>query len=66
MLSADNTRAAAAQDEGQGTGHGQSRLLVRQLGTSAEEQAHALAAGLMSDELSQLFGELRAYVSPAC
>ncbi|MFD9607313.1 ParB/RepB/Spo0J family partition protein [Streptomyces sp. NPDC059970] len=62
VLSADNTHAAAAQDEDQVPGDGQSRLLVRQLGTSAKEQARTLAAGLTPDEFSQLLGELRAYV----
>ncbi|MEE1769317.1 plasmid partitioning protein [Streptomyces sp. JV185] len=59
---ADDVHAAAAQDGSQGSGNGQSRLLVRQLGTSAREQARTIAAGLTTDELSQLFGELRAYV----
>ncbi|WP_326771103.1 plasmid partitioning protein (plasmid) [Streptomyces sp. NBC_01591] len=62
VLSADNTHAAAAEDGGQGSGDGRSRLLVRQLGTSAREQARTLAAGLTPDELSQLLGELRSYV----
>ncbi|MGW2089347.1 ParB/RepB/Spo0J family partition protein [Streptomyces sp. NPDC001880] len=59
---ADDTHAAAAQDGSHGSGDGQSRLLVRRLGTSAREQARTLAAGLTPDELSQLLGELRAYV----
>ncbi|MEU2132370.1 KorB domain-containing protein [Streptomyces sp. NPDC018352] len=62
VLSADNTHAAAAEDGSQGSEDGHSRLLVRQLGTSAKEQARTLAAGLTPDELSQLLGELRAYV----
>ncbi|MGW1412270.1 ParB/RepB/Spo0J family partition protein [Streptomyces sp. NPDC002403] len=61
VLSADNTHVAAAEDGSQNSEDGHSRLLVRQLGTSAKEQARTLAAGLTPDELSQLLGELRAY-----
>ncbi|MFJ8863827.1 ParB/RepB/Spo0J family partition protein [Streptomyces sp. NPDC102451] len=70
MLSADNTASSAAdpaeaapQRTGTaGPGEERSQLLVRQLGTSVEEQARTLASGLPPEQLAQLIEELHAYV----
>ncbi|MBL1288506.1 plasmid partitioning protein [Streptomyces sp. For3] len=69
-LSADNmhgTKGDPAEPASQGNGtttpaEERSRLLVRQLGTSVEEQARTLASGLPPEQLTQLIEELHAYV----
>ncbi|MGW6684183.1 ParB/RepB/Spo0J family partition protein [[Kitasatospora] papulosa] len=70
VLSADNTTGTATSTAG--TGHQEdetavpadqrSLLLVRQLGTSVEEQARTLASGLPPEQLTQLIEELHSYV----
>ncbi|MDX3055986.1 plasmid partitioning protein [Streptomyces sp. NE06-03E] len=69
-LSADNTHGttedpAEPAPQADGTtapAEERSRLLVRQLGTSVEEQARTLASGLPPEKLTQLIEELHAYV----
>ncbi|MFD5141481.1 ParB/RepB/Spo0J family partition protein [Streptomyces sp. NPDC058378] len=69
-LSADNTHGttedpAEPAPQADGTtapAEERSRLLVRQLGTSVEEQARTLASGLPPEQLTQLIEELHAYV----
>ncbi|MCX5417872.1 ParB/RepB/Spo0J family partition protein [Streptomyces sp. NBC_00059] len=70
VLSADNTAEtatapAAADHRGNAAADPadeRSLLLVRQLGSSAEEQARTLASGLTPEQLTQLVEELHAYV----
>ncbi|MGW1817360.1 ParB/RepB/Spo0J family partition protein [Streptomyces sp. NPDC002125] len=70
VLSADNTAEtatapAAADHRGNAAADladERSLLLVRQLGSSAEEQARTLASGLTPEQLTQLVEELHAYV----
>ncbi|WP_331723191.1 plasmid partitioning protein (plasmid) [Streptomyces sp. NBC_00111] len=66
VLSADNTADTPAADP-EGTKAAdvtdeRSLLLVRQLGTSVEEQARTLASGLPPEQLTQLIEELHTYV----
>ncbi|WLQ69301.1 MULTISPECIES: ParB/RepB/Spo0J family partition protein [Streptomyces] len=70
VLSADNTTGTATstarpdhqEDETAVPADHRSLLLVRQLGTSVEEQARTLASGLPPEQLTQLIEELHSYV----
>ncbi|WP_331721644.1 plasmid partitioning protein (plasmid) [Streptomyces sp. NBC_01213] len=70
VLSADNTTGTATSTAGSGhqedetavSADQRSLLLVRQLGTSVEEQARTLASGLPPEQLTQLIEELHSYV----
>ncbi|MBD2835210.1 plasmid partitioning protein [Streptomyces pratensis] len=70
MLSADNTTGTVTSTAGTGRQEDEtavptdqrSLLLVRQLGTSVEEQARTLASGLPPEQLTQLIEELHSYV----
>ncbi|MEU9263142.1 plasmid partitioning protein [Streptomyces sp. NPDC048212] len=70
VLSADNTTGTATptartgrqEDETAVSADQRSLLLVRQLGTSVEEQARTLASGLPPEQLTQLIEELHSYV----
>ncbi|MFF3305426.1 plasmid partitioning protein [Streptomyces sp. NPDC001741] len=70
LLSADNTAdttTAPVTTDHRGSAAAEpaderSLLLVRQLGSSAEEQARTLASGLTPEQLTQLVEELHAYV----